>query len=170
MTNETRANVIVTVAILLLGGMSLWQTWQARQANARFEKCVGVGEEGLTTLRRCTAVLKDCTDALPKPTVQLAPHIDDGVVGASVDDGPDYKTVLTLSPGPSREQERLYNYEPKVRWIGWIVYAKPYSGIDPGFYSGRPPDDILLDNSIEIGMRDDGVLVWRKTKEGAATR
>ncbi|MBU0959746.1 MAG: hypothetical protein KKB31_07405 [Nanoarchaeota archaeon] len=50
----------------------------------------------------------------------------------------------------------------KIEWIGQIVFSKPYNGIDPGFYGGSPPSSILTDIEIEIGLREDGVMVWRK--------
>ena len=48
-----------------------------------------------------------------------------------------------------------------VEWLGWPTFAKPYGGIDPGFYGSYPPPDILIDKTKEIGLREDGVCVWR---------
>lgn len=50
----------------------------------------------------------------------------------------------------------------KVEWLGNIFYCKPYSGIDPGFYGGNPPPDKYWRNDIEVGLREDGILIWRK--------
>ena len=48
-----------------------------------------------------------------------------------------------------------------VEWLGWPTFARPYSGIDPGFYGNSPPPDVLIDKTKEIGLREDGVCVWR---------
>lgn len=50
----------------------------------------------------------------------------------------------------------------KVEWLGNIFFCKPYSGIDPGFYGNNPPPDKFWRDDIEIGLREDGILVWRK--------
>jgi len=60
------------------------------------------------------------------------------------------------------KDEVLTIKEPKVEWMGKIVFSNPYSGVDPGFYGGNPPPSILTDQEIEIGLREDGVVVWRK--------
>lgn len=49
-----------------------------------------------------------------------------------------------------------------VEWLGYPVFARKYSGIDPGFYAGNPPTDIRYEDSLEIGLRSDGIVVWRK--------
>ena len=54
--------------------------------------------------------------------------------------------------------------EITIEWLGHIQYCKPYSGIDPSFYDGNPPPDMYWKNNIEIGLRSDGVLVWRYVK------
>jgi len=49
-----------------------------------------------------------------------------------------------------------------IDWLGWITFNGPYRGIDPGFYGGGPPPTQYYRDDIEIGLRSDGVVVWRK--------
>jgi len=55
----------------------------------------------------------------------------------------------------------------KVEWVGAPVFARPYSGGDSGIYGKNPPPTILDDRTIEIGFREDGVVVWRKASKAA---
>lgn len=41
--------------------------------------------------------------------------------------------------------------EIKIEWMGQIVFSKSDNGID-----------FLTDTEIEIGLREDGIVVWRK--------
>lgn len=50
----------------------------------------------------------------------------------------------------------------KVEWLGWIHFLGEHNGIDPGFYQGNPPPAEYYRKDIEIGLREDGILVWRK--------
>ncbi len=50
----------------------------------------------------------------------------------------------------------------EVEWLGFPSFGKPYQGIDPGFYRGKPPPSMFVDETVEIGLRPDGVLIWRK--------
>lgn len=50
----------------------------------------------------------------------------------------------------------------KVEWLGWISWKEKYQGIDPGFYGSNPPPTEFYRKDIEIGLREDGILVWRK--------
>ncbi len=52
--------------------------------------------------------------------------------------------------------------ESKVEWLGWPVYATEYTGIDPGFYLGGAPPTRWVNKDIKIGLRADGVVVWRE--------
>lgn len=52
----------------------------------------------------------------------------------------------------------------KIQWLGYVAYTVPYAGIDPGIYLGGPPPTAMTDQTIEIGLRDDGVMVWRKKR------
>jgi len=54
----------------------------------------------------------------------------------------------------------------KVEWLGWVEYSGEYRGVDPGFYAGNPPPTNYYRKDIEIGLREDGVVVWRKTGSG----
>lgn len=50
----------------------------------------------------------------------------------------------------------------KVEWLGWIQFLGEYAGIDPGFYGGNPPPTEYYRKDIEIGLREDGFVIWRK--------
>lgn len=50
----------------------------------------------------------------------------------------------------------------KVEWLGWISWKEKYQGIDPGFYGNNPPPTEFYRKDVEIGLREDGILVWRK--------
>ena len=50
----------------------------------------------------------------------------------------------------------------KVEWLGWIQWMGKYEGIDPGFYQGSAPPTQHYDDEIEIGLREDGVIVFRR--------
>jgi hypothetical protein len=55
-----------------------------------------------------------------------------------------------------------------VEWLGWPVVAHPSTSPDPGIHGGkRPLYDQLTRDDIELGLREDGVVVWRRsTKAG----
>jgi hypothetical protein len=55
-----------------------------------------------------------------------------------------------------------------VEWLGWVVVAKPSTSPNPGIHVGkRPLYDHLTRDDIELGLREDGVVVWRRsTKAG----
>ena len=50
----------------------------------------------------------------------------------------------------------------KIEWLGWIYFLGEYKGIDPGFYGDNPPPSEYYRKDIEIGLREDGIIVWRK--------
>lgn len=52
-----------------------------------------------------------------------------------------------------------------TEWLGWITFNGKYSGIDPGFYGQNPPPTQYYRTDIEIGLRSDGIVVWRKIKK-----
>jgi hypothetical protein len=56
----------------------------------------------------------------------------------------------------------------RVEWLGWPVVATPSTSPDPGIHVGkRPLYDHLTRDGIEVGLREDGVVVWRRsTKAG----
>lgn len=54
-----------------------------------------------------------------------------------------------------------FSLQPHIRWLGYVMYAVDYQGIDPGFFSGNPPSTTLVETGIELGLRNDGVVVWR---------
>lgn len=45
---------------------------------------------------------------------------------------------------------------------GWAMLAKPASSPDPGIYGDVPLYDSIIREDIEIGFREDGVVVWRR--------
>ena len=47
-----------------------------------------------------------------------------------------------------------------VEWLGVIEYGSEYRGIDPGMNGGVP--ELLFRKDVQIGLRSDGVVVWRK--------
>ena len=55
-----------------------------------------------------------------------------------------------------------------VEWLGWLVVAQPSTSPDPGIQVGKKPlYDQLTRDDIEVGLRADGVVVWRRsTKAG----
>jgi hypothetical protein len=55
-----------------------------------------------------------------------------------------------------------------VEWLGWLVVATPSTSPDPGIHVGkRPLYDQFARDDIEVGLREDGVVVWRhSTKAG----
>ena len=52
--------------------------------------------------------------------------------------------------------------DASIEWLGWPVVAGKYDGIDQGFYGNDPPPKLWTESGIEIGLRKDGVVVWRK--------
>lgn len=53
--------------------------------------------------------------------------------------------------------------EPSIDWLGIPTFMVSYAGIDPGFYGPDHKSQVMRDD-IEIGLRDDGAVVWRKVK------
>ena len=50
----------------------------------------------------------------------------------------------------------------KIEWLGWPVYAGPHKSIDPGIFMPKPPAEKYVRENIQIGLREDGIVVWRK--------
>lgn len=62
--------------------------------------------------------------------------------------------------------DTVYSKKTKeTKWLGWLQWFESYKGIDPGFYQGAPPPTQCYYDDVQIGMRGDGVLVWRRTKK-----
>ena len=59
----------------------------------------------------------------------------------------------------ARAQEKKTAPAPATNWIGYLVIGKEETG-DP--IAGRGPYP-KADSQIQIGLRSDGVLVWRRT-------
>jgi len=49
-----------------------------------------------------------------------------------------------------------------VEWLGWAVVGQPSTSPDPGIYGKRPPLDRRVREDIELGLREDGVVVWQR--------
>lgn len=53
-----------------------------------------------------------------------------------------------------------------VEWLGWLVVATPSTSPDPGIHVGkRPLYDLFARDDIELGLREDGVVVWRRSTQ-----
>lgn len=68
--------------------------------------------------------------------------------------------IFALLTSHTLSQESL-----QIRWLGWPVTAEPYQGIDPGSYGGNPPPHVRIHTDRQLGMRSDGVCVWRALSE-----
>jgi hypothetical protein len=51
-----------------------------------------------------------------------------------------------------------------VEWLGWVQVAKPSSSPDPRIHM-RKTYDLFVREDIEIGLREDGVVVWRRVQK-----
>jgi len=51
--------------------------------------------------------------------------------------------------------------QDSVRWVGKVVFARRYFGIDPGSYPSHH-HEIAYSTNTELGLRVDGVVVWRE--------
>jgi hypothetical protein len=52
----------------------------------------------------------------------------------------------------------------KVEWLGWVQVAKPSSSPDPRIHTKKTYDAFVRED-IEIGLREDGVVVWRRVQQ-----
>jgi hypothetical protein len=55
----------------------------------------------------------------------------------------------------------------EVEWLGWAVVAKPRGGPDAGIYGRRPPPEQFIQDDIVLGLREDGVVVWRRVPKSS---
>lgn len=51
-----------------------------------------------------------------------------------------------------------------VEWLGWVEVAKPSSSPDPRIHMKKTYDSFVRED-IEIGLREDGVVVWRHVQK-----
>ena len=51
-----------------------------------------------------------------------------------------------------------------VEWWGWIAVAKPSTSPDPRIHMKKSYDSLVRED-IEIGLREDGVVVWRRVQQ-----
>ena len=52
----------------------------------------------------------------------------------------------------------------KVEWLGWIQVAKPSTSPDPRIHMKKTYDSLVRED-IEVGLREDGVVVWRRVQK-----
>jgi hypothetical protein len=52
----------------------------------------------------------------------------------------------------------------KVEWLGWIQVAKPSTSPDPRIHMKKTYDSLVRED-IEVGLREDGVVVWRRVQQ-----
>ena len=51
-----------------------------------------------------------------------------------------------------------------VEWLGWIQIAKPSTSPDPRIHMNKTYDALVRED-IELGLREDGVVVWRRVQK-----
>ena len=51
-----------------------------------------------------------------------------------------------------------------VEWLGWIQVAKPSASPDPRIHTKKIYDSLVRED-IEVGLREDGVVVWRRVQK-----
>jgi len=51
-----------------------------------------------------------------------------------------------------------------VEWLGWIEVAKPSTSPDPRIHMKKTYDAFVRED-VEVGLRDDGVVVWRRVQQ-----
>ena len=51
-----------------------------------------------------------------------------------------------------------------VEWLGWLQVAKPSCSPDPRIHT-KKTYDALVREDIEVGLREDGVVVWRRVQK-----
>jgi hypothetical protein len=52
----------------------------------------------------------------------------------------------------------------KVEWLGWIQVAKPSTSPDPRIHMKKTYDSLVRED-IEVGLREDGMVVWRRVQQ-----
>ena len=56
----------------------------------------------------------------------------------------------------------LAQHTDNVEWLGWVMVGQPSTSPNPGIYGKRPPPERRVREDIELGLREDGVVVWRR--------
>jgi hypothetical protein len=51
-----------------------------------------------------------------------------------------------------------------VEWLGWVQVAKPSSSPDPRIHMKKTYDSLVRED-IEVGLREDGVVIWRRVQK-----
>jgi hypothetical protein len=51
-----------------------------------------------------------------------------------------------------------------IEWLGWIAVAKPSTSPDPRIHMKKTYDSLVRED-IEVGLREDGVVVWRRVQK-----
>jgi hypothetical protein len=52
----------------------------------------------------------------------------------------------------------------KVEWLGWLAVAKSSTSPDPRIHMKKTYDSLVRED-IEVGLREDGVVVWRRVQQ-----
>jgi hypothetical protein len=52
----------------------------------------------------------------------------------------------------------------KVEWLGGLAVAKPSTSPDPRIHMKKTYDSLVRED-IEVGLREDGVVVWRRVQQ-----
>lgn len=51
-----------------------------------------------------------------------------------------------------------------TKWVGWLVYYQNSPSLADGMRPYPGSEDLLYSKNIVLGLRKDGVVVWKKTK------
>ena len=51
-----------------------------------------------------------------------------------------------------------------TKWVGWLVYYQNRPSLADGMRPYPGSEDLLYSKNIVLGLRKDGVVVWKKTK------
>jgi hypothetical protein len=51
-----------------------------------------------------------------------------------------------------------------VEWLGWVEVAKPSASPDPRIHMKKTYESLVRED-IELGLREDGVIVWRRVQK-----
>jgi hypothetical protein len=51
-----------------------------------------------------------------------------------------------------------------IEWLGWVMVAKPSTSPDPRIHTNKTYDSLVRED-IEVGLREDGVVVWRRVQK-----
>ena len=71
--------------------------------------------------------------------------------------------LLTITSCHIQAEEK----SEQVRWLSWPVTGEPYQSIDPGIFmpSANERFQAITQKDVIIGLRSDGVVVWKYVDE-----